>query len=47
MVAEWDGISPYVVCHKGNYSARTMAFAGWPGITKEQFDAIPAADPVA
>ncbi len=42
MVAEWDGISPYVVCHKGNYSARTMAFAGWPGITKEQFDAIPA-----
>jgi len=42
MVAEWDGKSPYVICHKGDYSARTMGYAGWPDMTKEQFDAIPA-----
>jgi len=42
MVAEWDGKSPYVICHKGDYSARTMEYAGWPDLTKEQFDAIPA-----
>jgi hypothetical protein len=47
MVAEWDGSSPYVIQHKGSYADRTMGYAGWPGITKEQFDAIPAADPVA
>ena len=44
MVAEWDGQSPYVIQHKGDYSARTMGYAGWPDITKEQYDAIPAAD---
>jgi len=42
MVAEWDGQSPYVIQHKGDYSARTMEYAGWPDLTKEQFDAIPA-----
>ena len=42
MVAEWDGQLPYVIQHKGDYSARTMGYAGWPDITKEQFDAIPA-----
>jgi len=42
MVAEWDGVSPYVICHKGDYSTRTMGYAGWPEITKEQHDAIPA-----
>ena len=42
MVAEWDGVSPYVICHKGDYAARTMGYAGWPDLTKEQFDAIPA-----
>jgi len=41
-VFEWDGQSPYVICHKGDYSARTMEYAGWPDLTKEQFDAIPA-----
>jgi len=41
-VFEWDGVSPYVICHKGDYSTRTMGYAGWPDITKEQFDAIPA-----
>ena len=39
MVAEWDGISPYVICHKGDYAARNMVYAGWPEITKEQCDA--------
>lgn len=46
MVAEWDGSSPYVICHKGDYSARTMGYAGWPDMTKEQYDALPAADPL-
>jgi len=41
-VFEWDGVSPYVIQHKGDYSTRTMGYAGWPDITKEQFDAIPA-----
>ena len=44
MVAEWDGISPYVIAHKGDYSARTMGYAGWPSITKEQNDAILTSD---
>lgn len=34
MVAEWDGISPYVICHKGDYAARNMGYAGWPEITE-------------
>ena len=38
MVAEWDGQSPYVIQHKGDYSARTMGYAGWPEITKEEWD---------
>lgn len=46
MVAEWDGVSPYVIMHKGDYAARNLSFAGWPEITKEQYDAIPAPDPV-
>jgi hypothetical protein len=45
-VFEWDCQARYVIQHKGDYSARTMGFAGWPEITKEQFDAIPAADPL-
>ena len=44
MVAEWDGKSPYVIQHKGDYAARTMGYAGWPDMTKEQYDALPAAD---
>jgi hypothetical protein len=46
MVAEWDGTSPYVIQHKGDYATRNLSFAGWPQITKEQYDAIPAPDPV-
>ena len=30
MVAEWDGVSPYVIQHKGDYSAVTLRYAGWP-----------------
>ena len=46
MVAEWDGVSSYVICHKGDYSARTMGYAGWPELTKEEFDALPRPDPL-
>lgn len=45
-VFEWDCQARYVIQHKGDYGARTMGFAGWPEITKEQCDAIPAADPL-
>ena len=38
MVAEWDGVSPYVIQHKGDYSTRTMGYAGWPEMTKEQYE---------
>jgi len=44
MVAEWDLKSPYVIVHKGDYSARTMGYAGWPEYTKEEYDALPAPD---
>ena len=40
MVAEWDGQSPYVICHKGDYSARTMEYAGWPDLTETQWAAL-------
>jgi hypothetical protein len=30
MVAEWDERSDFVIQHKGDYSARTMGYAGWP-----------------
>lgn len=46
MVVEWDQKSPYVIQHKGDYSKRNLHFGGWPEITKEQFDALPAADPL-
>ena len=42
MVAEWNLIDPFVTVHKGDYSKRNLHFGGWPEITKEQFDAIPA-----
>lgn len=45
-VFEWDGRLPYVIAHKGDYSARTMGYAGWPEITKEEFDALPRPDPL-
>lgn len=39
MVAEWNLTDPYVICHKGDYTATTMRYAGWPERTKEQHDA--------
>lgn len=42
MVAEWDGNPNYVIQHKGDYSTKLRMYGGWPEITKEQFDAIPA-----
>lgn len=39
-VFEWDLRSPYVILHKGTYVPH---FAGWPDLTKEQYDALPAA----
>ena len=39
-VFEWDGVSPYVIEHKGSYADRTMGFAGWPEITKEQYEEV-------
>ena len=39
MVAEWDGQSPYVIIHKGDYSQRTMGYAGWPELTMEEYEA--------
>jgi hypothetical protein len=38
MVAEWDGVSPEVIVHKGDYSKRLNSGAGWPEITKEQYE---------
>ena len=38
MVAEWDGVSPYAIQHKGDYAARNLSFAGWPEITKDSWD---------
>lgn len=39
MVAEWDMKSPYVICHKGDYSAVTMRYAGWPDVTQAEYEA--------
>lgn len=39
-VFEWDGQSPYVIQHKGAYSARTMEYAGWPDLTETQWAAL-------
>ncbi len=47
MVVEWDGNPNYVICHKGDYSTRTMGYAGWPDITKEQYDALAIDTPAA
>lgn len=39
MIAQWDGVAPYVTVTKGDYSQINMAFMGWPMETKEQYDA--------
>lgn len=45
-VFEWDGRAPYVIAHKGDYATCTLRYAGWPEMTKEQFDALAVADPL-
>ena len=42
MVAEWDGNPNYVIQHKGDYSTKLRMYGGWPEITREEYDAIPA-----
>jgi len=44
-IFEWDQKSPYVLQHKGDWSAVSCRGAGWPGLTKEQYDALPTSDP--
>lgn len=38
MVVEWDLRSPYVVQHKGDYAICAFRYAGWPEITKDEWD---------
>jgi hypothetical protein len=37
LCAEWDMTSPFVIVHKGDYSARTLQFAGWPEVTNADY----------
>jgi uncharacterized protein YigE (DUF2233 family) len=37
--AEWDGSSPWITAHKGDIADLKMAYAGWPMVTKEQWEA--------
>ncbi len=36
--AEWDGTSPYVEVLVGKLADIKMAYAGWPMLTKEEWD---------
>ena len=36
--AEWDGSSPWITVLKGNLSDLKMAYAGWPMITREEYE---------
>ena len=36
--AEWDLQKPYVTVLKGDHATRSLDFAGWPTVTKEQFE---------
>lgn len=40
-VAEWDGKAPFVTVLKGDHAARKLDFAGWPAVTRDEFDAPP------
>ena len=42
--AEWDGVSPYVVVHKGDINAIKMAFAGWPMMTQAEYESLPVVE---
>jgi len=37
--AEWDGSSPWITVHKGDIADLKMAYAGWPMVTKAQWEA--------
>ena len=39
-VFEWDGNPNCIIQHKGDYASVTMRYAGWPAITKEEWDAL-------
>lgn len=41
--AEWDGRSPYLTLHKGAIADLKMAFAGWPMVTKDEYETTAAA----
>jgi hypothetical protein len=34
--AEWDGVSPWIVVHKGSIADLKMAYMGWPMVEKEK-----------
>ena len=36
---EWDQQSPFVVVHKGKLGDANMGFAGWPMVTKDEWEA--------
>ena len=38
-VFEWDGVSEYVIVHKGNYAERSMEYLGWPRLTEAEYEA--------
>lgn len=37
--ASWDGRAPYVEVLKGDIASIKMAYAGWPMVTKAEWDA--------
>ena len=37
--AEWDQVSPWLVLHKGSITDLKMSYAGWPSVTKDEWDA--------
>lgn len=37
--AEWDGQSPWITVLKGDNSTLMLRYAGWPEITKEEWNA--------
>jgi hypothetical protein len=46
MIAEWDGLAETVTCYKGDYSAVTMRYSGWPELDKETYDALYPSNPL-
>jgi hypothetical protein len=45
--AEWDGVSPWIKVLVGSIADIKMAYAGWPMVTKEEYEALnPPSNPV-